>query len=240
MLNILNKSIEFHFRKYKIVNATDRNKNHISFFNASTRKFIRHKNSFIVEEKISTDEQFINDSSFLPVICGNKISFFAVNNGLKDFCISKLTDGLELKHIHSVNKCEYQFDFSDKCDSSFYDKDCSGAKIFVAYHNKTSYKKTSILEPIHVGRVISDSKTRMELSELRGDDTGDNISNLNRTFCELTAHYWAWKNTNYKYTGLMHYRRIFNLNENVKDVNFLTFDDKLINQCHLNNIYIKY
>lgn len=41
------------------------------------------------------------------------------------------------------------------------------------------------------------------------DDTGDHISNKNRTYCELTAQYWAWKNVEVDYYGFCHYRRYF-------------------------------
>lgn len=39
------------------------------------------------------------------------------------------------------------------------------------------------------------------------DNTGDNISEKNPIYCELTAQYWAWKNVNADYYGFFHYRR---------------------------------
>ncbi len=43
------------------------------------------------------------------------------------------------------------------------------------------------------------------------DSTGDNISEKNPYYCELTALYWLWKNAGYgkKHLGLCHYRRYF-------------------------------
>ncbi|MBR5968910.1 MAG: DUF4422 domain-containing protein [Lachnospiraceae bacterium] len=48
------------------------------------------------------------------------------------------------------------------------------------------------------------------------DNTGDNISQLNHLRCEMTAHYWIWKNkldTLDEYVGVCHYRRLLDLTD---------------------------
>lgn len=48
------------------------------------------------------------------------------------------------------------------------------------------------------------------------DNTGDHISGKNPNRCEMTAHYWVWKNrldTDDEYVGICHYRRMLDLSE---------------------------
>lgn len=46
------------------------------------------------------------------------------------------------------------------------------------------------------------------------DDQGENISEKNRLFAELTGTYWVWKNGNtFEYKGICHYRRHFIISE---------------------------
>lgn len=80
-------------------------------------------------------------------------------------------------------------------------------KIIVASHKQFKMPKDNILYyPIHVGK-----EGKQDIGFL-GDNTGDNISQMNPYFCELTGLYWAWKNLDYDYLGLVHYRRYFSKN----------------------------
>lgn len=81
-------------------------------------------------------------------------------------------------------------------------------KIFISYHKEGEILSSDILTPIHVGAAVSPLKLDMQR-----DDTGDNISLKNERYCELTAQYWAWKNTESDYYGFMHYRRHFAFRE---------------------------
>lgn len=84
------------------------------------------------------------------------------------------------------------------------------ARIYIAYHNRQPVLTGRHLVPIQVGRAIA----RDILPGMQGDDTGPNISALNPDYCELTAHYWAWKNDHHQGpVGLMHYRRVFDLTQ---------------------------
>lgn len=83
-------------------------------------------------------------------------------------------------------------------------------KILVAAHKPNNVFRDEIYTPIHVGRSLSYYASEMQ--DMIGDDTGENISNKNPSYCELTAIYWAWKNIkDVQYIGLAHYRRYFEI-----------------------------
>lgn len=77
-------------------------------------------------------------------------------------------------------------------------------KIAVAYHKDSIVLQDEHLIPVHVGKSLATAHLPFQ-----GDNTGDNISEKNPVYCELTALYWLWKNVNADYKGLFHYRRAF-------------------------------
>ena len=87
--------------------------------------------------------------------------------------------------------------------------------------------RNNVYTPIHVGRTVSRFKD--EMSDMIGDDTGDNISDKNGAYSELTAQYWAWKNVkDVEYIGFCHYRRYFNIDINEDNIGKLLDNNDVI------------
>ncbi|MEI0479069.1 DUF4422 domain-containing protein [Brachyspira pulli] len=128
-------------------------------------------------------------------------------------------------------------------------------KILVSYHKPAKLLNDEVFIPIHAGRSfvtdiskdgsISKEGYQWMLDNMIGDDTGDNISNLNREFSELTSMYWAWKNYdklgNPDYIGFMHYRRHLNFNlDKVYDENkWLQIFEDIIDQNYIEKYHLK-
>lgn len=112
----------------------------------------------------------------------------------------------------------------------------SDIKLFVVCHKPSYVPKNEMLIPIQVG--TSMAKTR--LPEMLHDDEGENISDKNKSYCELTAHYWVWKNVEADYYGFFHYRRYlsFNPSDHTEDewgnIQFEKISDDAISQLKLN------
>ena len=76
-------------------------------------------------------------------------------------------------------------------------------KIYVCCHKESFVPKHALLQPIQVGAALAEKR----FDGFVHDDEGENISALNRSYCELTAQYWAWKNSPAEHIGFFHYRR---------------------------------
>lgn len=85
-------------------------------------------------------------------------------------------------------------------------------KLFVCCHQPAAVPEHPLLVPIQVGAALADE----HFSGFLHDDTGDNISGKNRSYCELNAQHWAWKNVEADYCGFFHYRRYLYPNANAK------------------------
>lgn len=91
-------------------------------------------------------------------------------------------------------------------------------KILVAAHKEYQMPDGDIYLPVHVGKA---GKTGFGFT---GDDTGENISEKNKYYSELTGLYWAWKNLKSDYIGLAHYRRHFTLAKKLPNTEKEKFD----------------
>ena len=76
-------------------------------------------------------------------------------------------------------------------------------KVYIATHKKANLPELKEYVPIQVG-----AEGKEKLGYIT-DNTGENISNKNPNFCELTATYWIMKNDNSDIVVLTHYRRYF-------------------------------
>ena len=97
---------------------------------------------------------------------------------------------------NKVMQCKYKYGFLNM-----------KAKILVATHKPYRFPENRLYVPIQVGKALASDKYGYLL-----DDERENISERNRSYSELTALYWAWKNRYFDacdLCGLVHYRRYF-------------------------------
>ena len=119
----------------------------------------------------------------------------------------------------------------------------SEVKLFVSVYKDRCEKKDEWLLPVSAGAALyEEDDLRLDLR----DDRGENISEKNPLYCELTVQYYAWKNESFDFGGLMHQRRYFDLRRvypllpdkrpgHVKPYRiYSTPDDKTLSELELN------
>lgn len=108
-------------------------------------------------------------------------------------------------------------------------------KIYVVAHKPCHIPSDDVFEPIHVGRALYARRKMAEggiglgpddpMAGMIGDDTGENISEKNPQYCEMTAHYWIWKNVHdTEFVGVCHYRRFFGAEISEENISGLMAD----------------
>lgn len=80
-------------------------------------------------------------------------------------------------------------------------------KIYIAAHKHFDIDAQAPYQPLYVGSSSIPPDNRQ--AGWLYDDQGDNISQKNKHYCELTGLYWIWKNSPESIVGLTHYRRAF-------------------------------
>ena len=88
-------------------------------------------------------------------------------------------------------------------------------RIFVSAHKPVDVFDSKFLQPVQVGCALRGDRFTWALH----DDEGENISDQNRMYCELTTQYWAWKNVDAPYIGFCHYRRYFDFTDTPHEQN---------------------
>ncbi len=103
-------------------------------------------------------------------------------------------------------------------------------KIVVATHKNYWMPEDEVYYPLQVG---AEGKTALG-NRFKSDNTGVNISGKNTNYCELTGLYWAWKNLDAEYIGLVHYRRQFAMRRWTKDRRYILSGEQisaLLDEC---------
>lgn len=105
-------------------------------------------------------------------------------------------------------------------------------KIYVITHRSINIRvNNKIYYPLLVGANKNNCKQAVFY-----DNTGNNISDKNSNFCELTGLYWIWKNGENEVTGLCHYRRFFTKNRYLFCNKFILREEdinKYLKQCDI-------
>lgn len=98
---------------------------------------------------------------------------------------------------NDLKSCDVLFNVSIYVVKSIFDKQLADSYVLEEYERE-----------IQVGAALTEDRLAKDITV---DNVGDNISVLNKQFCELTALYWIWKNTTEDVVGLVHYRRHFTM-----------------------------
>ena len=120
-----------------------------------------------------------------------------------------------------------------------YMNNMSNIKIFVTHtpNRNTMTVDNSLLQNVIAGGEFQNQPVKKGFYL---DNQGENISAKNKSYCELTTQYWAWKNVKADYYGFCHYRRFFSFSkEEIKQTPWGTIeydylDDAAMQEMHFN------
>lgn len=107
----------------------------------------------------------------------------------------------------------------------------SKTTIYVVAHKEAPIPQKTIYKSLLVGANLGNKFDGADYK----DNEGKNISEKNRSYCELTGIYWIWKNDNTSdIIGISHYRRYFSNN-------YLSMSlDSCVDEKTINKIFERY
>lgn len=82
-------------------------------------------------------------------------------------------------------------------------------QILAAVHNQADAPQNQYIHLVQAGSALAAE----HFPNMLHDDEGEHISGRNRSYCELTVQYFAWKNLEADYYGFFHYCRYMNFSK---------------------------
>lgn len=168
------------------------------------------------------NRDFFEEMGGFPVDSGNglgideeRICWFAMNNARPIVVNENIVVGHLGFGPQTTAMMQYYGQNPNIFKSKGIVKDKQEIRIAVSCHKNSIIPESTIYLPIEVGA----SKRSVHLADCQRDDIGENISNLNYSFSELTAQYWMWKNLDLEFYGQCHYRRYFYLGSKQYEMN---------------------
>jgi len=101
--------------------------------------------------------------------------------------------------------------------------------IYMMTHGPTCAMIPECCIPMEIGAACRNNFKYM----IRDNQGSDNISEKDKTYCELTGLYWIWKNDKTPISGLCHYRRIFKINKSGIIKNLKKYDIIVSKHCNV-------
>lgn len=120
----------------------------------------------------------------------------------------------------------------------------SEIKIFVTH--TPNCNKMHVEHPLMYNVIAgSDFQTAPIPEGMLLDNEGENISFKNKSYCELTTQYWAWKNQVADYYGFCHYRRFFSFSsQKLQEADcgcliYPVFNEKVMNELQMDEAFMR-
>ncbi|GFI44968.1 hypothetical protein IMSAGC019_00278 [Lachnospiraceae bacterium] len=149
---------------------------------------------------VATPEEYHND--IVQNLKENKYNRYFLLDSHEEYILMSRY----LKKVQNIRLIE-DYQTNGKLDKP----DETGIYMAVSHKDKPlkgEYEEAPWIKKIQAGAALTEDRI-VEIT----DEGADSLSTRNSLYCELSASYYIWKYSNYRITGLFHYRRILNVTE---------------------------